>query len=283
VFKTFRAGGNDQAIVIATGIRGDKGWEVQTVTGRRLTGTGLSLIPRGLLVARDASAFRYTPGKGIQNIAVPEEYHLAHFQHGNVGSTGFVLLERNQTATGGGSVSDLWNATKKLGSAFGIGNDGVDDYALMNMDSGKLYPLNIAADGKKVATQYSECQRKNAWLNECKKFESVESLYDVDGTRNDSHYYWRAIWLQTKQGPIAVTKENWSKDIFITDLNSGKRVVAFHRTLGVGYFDVAQRSDGSVGITAKLAFDTNQIPDAAAYLKDTAPATVEPTSEAAQR
>ncbi|MDD5177046.1 MAG: hypothetical protein PHQ05_11560 [Sterolibacterium sp.] len=270
VIKVMRAGSGMPAIVIATAIKGQTGWNVQTVTGQRLAGPALSMMPCGLLVARPGAAFRYEPGQGVRNIAIPDGYVLTPIQRGNVGATGYLLLEKENANGGSNELSQLFSSVKALGA--GLGMNKKEDYALYNIDTGATFPLNIEAEGRNV-TVLSDCYRRkpNSLVNECYRAQSFESLYDKMGERNTWHYYWRVHWLKTPRGPIAITMENGSKDIFITDLGTRKKVSAFHRTLGINELDVIQKPDGAVQIDARLAFDRQTIPDAIAYLTSTSP------------
>ena len=65
--------------------------------------------------------------------------------------------------------------------------------------------------------------------------------------------------------------ENGHKDVYILDLSSGKKVSAFSRTLGINWFSTQQQGDGTVSITAQLAFKTEKIPDAVAHLNQQEP------------
>lgn len=274
VIKIMRAGSPMPSITIATAVKGEAGWSVQTVTGQRLAGPALSMMPRGLLVARPGAAFRYVPGQGVRNIAVPSGYVLTPIQRGNVGATGYLLLERENASGGGSELGQLFSSIKALGAGLGINKK--EDYALYNIDTGATFLLNIGTEGRNV-TVLSDCYRRkpNSIINECYRSQSFESLYDKTGERNTWHYYWRVHWLNTPQGPIAITMENGSKDIFIMDLTTGKKVVAFHRTLGINELDVTQKPAGAVQIDARLAFDRQSIPDASAFLAANPPVGLE--------
>jgi len=118
--------------------------------------------------------------------------------------------------------------------------------------------------------------------SKCNQATSFDSLFDSDGAPNFFHYYWRIYWMNTPSGPVAVTLEDGTSHVFITDLNSGKKVLAFSRALGINGIVVKQNGEGTVAITANLAFNHEQIPDAVAFLqqgKDVK--TVETTSGAA--
>lgn len=275
--KYLRAGASATPITLAFAARTADGWSVQTVTGLNLSGNSISVIPCGLLVSRPGAAFRYDPGQGVKNIPVPEGYVLASIQRGNIGGTGFVLLERdippNDPQAGLlGTMRSMAGSVKALGANLGL--NAKPDYALYNGDTNSMISLNIDMDGKDV-TAMSGCHRQNLAINRCDSAQTFESLYEQSGGRNIHHYYWRAQWLNTPTGPIAVTLEAGNRDVFITDLASGKKVLAFHRALGIADMEVTQNPDGTVAIEAQLAFQHQSIPDAAAFLAQQSP--VSPT------
>lgn len=267
VIKTTRLGTAVDPVRIATATRNSSGaWEVTSVTGKRLVGDSLFPVPNGLLVTREAAAFYYQPGKGIRNIAPPAGYRIARIQRGDVGSTGYVLLEKEGAEGDPRSAEGIANTVKDFGRIFGLTTK--EDYALMHVDTGKLHSLNIQVDGKMV-TQMQNCRRRNALVNECTDAVSYESLYRTDGGPNMSHYFWKVYWMDTPQGPIAITMENGFKDIFILDLKTGKKVVAFNRPLGIQSYLVDQHGDGRVAIKAHWMFQTHELADAVAHLNQT--------------
>lgn len=264
--KFMRAGTDAPPILIANAVNSRSGeWEITTVTGKKLAGQTLNPTPLGFVVGRDTSAFRYETGKGVRNISIPEGYLLAPLQHGDIGSTGYILLEMDESDSKAKGVKGLANTFKSLGSTLGLNKK--EDYALMEVDTGKLYPLNMSSDGKRVL-KMSNCRKKNNVINECSTATSFESIYSPDGTPNMGHYYWRANWFKTPSGPIAITMENGLKDIYITELKTGKKVVGFNRTLGIQSFTTKQHSDGHLSIAAYWAFNTHEIPDVEAHLKN---------------
>jgi hypothetical protein len=274
--KFMRAGAAVPPRLIAIATRSGAGWSVQTVSGLSLSGSTLSMLPRGLLVARPGAAFRYDPGQGVKNIAVPEGFVLASIQRGNIGGTGYVLLERDTPPVdpqGGlfASVKAIGGSVKAIGANLGVNSKA--DYALYNAETGQTFPLNIDSDGKEVTT-LSDCYRRSGIVNRCNSAETFESLYDELGRRNIHHYYWRAQWLNTPHGPIAITLEGGNRDAYITDLVTGKKVVAFHRALGIADMEVTQNPDGTVSIDAQLAFQHQSVPDAVAFLAQASAATV---------
>lgn len=263
--KFMRANSSADPILLARAKRNAHGdWEVVTVTGKNISGFSLSMSTVGFLVGRDTAAFRYTPGNGVSNIAIPEGFLLTPIQHGDVGATGYVMLEKADSSSDATNGKGLVNSLKSLGSSFGLNKK--EDYALMHVESGKLYPLNIDSDGKKVM-KMSHCRKKNQFINECSTAMTFESVYSPDGTPNMSHYYWLAHWYKTPSGPVAITMENGVKDIFITDLTTGKKVVGFSRLLGIQSFNTKQFADGRVALTANWAFSQHEIPDLEKHLQ----------------
>lgn len=264
VIKIMRAGSSNDALTIATAVQTSEGWDVQTVTGKRLSGYGLSPLPSGFMVARKSAAFWYKPGRGIKNIVVPNGYLLTPLQRGNVGATGYVLMEKEDADGSSNQYKRLFSSIQSLGSLLHINKK--EDYALMNVETGTIYPLNIEAEGKNVQ-QLSQCTRKTKFINDCRKLTSFESLYNEHGGRNTYHYFWRTQWLKTPSGPMAISMENGSSDIYITDLRTGKKVSALHRTLGINWFDVEQRGDGSVHIVAGMGFSKEEVMNAEELLR----------------
>jgi len=261
--KVTRANGTPPLRLAVAG-RTSQGWDVQTVTGQHLSGSTLSVLSDGLLVSRSASAFRYVPGKGVIGIAMPDGFVLTPMQRGNVGATGFVLLEREGGLPAKGSFSAVTGSVKALGSTLGIGKK--EDYALFALSSGQIIPLNISVEDKQVV-ELSQCRSQSKFVNRCEQAETFESLYEPDGDPNNQHYYWRANGLSTPAGPIAVPQENGSKDLFIVDLASGRKVTAFKRALGIARWDAVQDSDGVVRVTAGWSFKQHTIDDALAWLQ----------------
>lgn len=272
VFKYLRAGSNADPVTLATAQQLQTGWQVTTVTGKTFSGDAVTPMAKGLMVSRSGSVFRYEPGKSSRGTAVPAGWVMAQFQRGNVGATHFILLEREQPAPGQsagglGALSGLFDQGKALIATAGLGKK--EDYALMNLDTGKMYPLNIQVDGK-IYTFMSNCRKRSFLVSNCATANSVESLYTQDNDRNYSHYFWKANWYATPTGPIAVTLENGVADVYVLDLESGKKATAFHRGLGLSKFDAGQAPDGTVAIQANLAFDHQQIADAGKFLKEAA-------------
>ena len=261
--KSLSAADPSRKLVLATGRQGPNGWEVVTSTGQQLSGQTLSVLSDGFLVGRETAAFRYKAGQGVSNIAIPSGYFLAPLQRGHVGATGFVLLEK-EGATGTDSLSKLAANLQSIGTI--LGTNRTDDFALMDIQTRKLYPLNISATGKNVNV-HSQCRRKNSFVNECAQMQSFEALYNAQGMKNSQHYYWLVHWLNTPAGPVALTLEDGQANLYLTDLRTGRKVVALNRTLGIADWDAIQNSDGTVALRGKLAFEWKEIPDVASLLQ----------------
>lgn len=230
IFKYLRAGSSAEPVVLATAQQLQTGWQITTVTGKTFSGDAVVPLAKGFLVSRSGSVFRYEPGKNSKGTPVPAGWVMAQFQRGNVGATHFVMLEREQAtpeqgASALGGLGGLFDAVKKVGAVAGLAKQ--EDYALMNLDTGKVYPLNIQVDGKTYSFM-SNCRKRNAFFSDCATVNSYESLYTTTD-RNYGHYFWKANWYATPSGPIAVTLENGVADIYILDLESGKKATAFHR------------------------------------------------------
>ncbi|BDT71369.1 hypothetical protein os4_08910 [Comamonadaceae bacterium OS-4] len=264
--KTISAAPNSQPLVIASGNQGRSGWELQTTTGKQLSGSTLSLLSDGFLVGRSSSAFRYQSGKGVQSVAIPDGYFITPLQHGNVGATGYVLLEKEGATGGNDPVAGLFSSAKAIGSILGVNKK--EDYFLMNVSTGKLFPINVAADGKQV-TLMSQCRQVNWAISDCQKAQTFESVFGTDGMKNNSHYYWLVNWVGTPSGPVAFTLEDGLRKLYVTDLSTGKKVLAFERTFGIADWNIEQAGDARVSVKAKLAFEWKEIPDAVALLQST--------------
>lgn len=252
VIKSGRAYSGADPVLIATAEKRGGLWNVSTVTGKRLSGSRLLPSSRGFVVARDNTGFRYTPGKGTSNFVAPEDFLIAALQNGDIAQTGHVLLERNPAADSNaklGAAGQLLNSFKSLGSSLGINRK--DDYALLNIETGKLTPINISIEGKQVQLM-SECRKRNSLINDCARMDSFESVFKPDGFRNMGHYFWRIHWFNTPSRPLLVSQEGGLGTITATDLNSGKKIILFERALGIASFDVQQRTDGTLDINAQM-------------------------------
>jgi hypothetical protein len=143
IIKYAKAGTNRDGIPIATASRTNTGWSVQTVTGKRINGELITMMPKGILLSRSTAAFEYVPGEGTKSISVPQGYIVVPMQRGNVKATNFILVQRIEAPqTSQNSLSTLFNDVKSLGSMIGVGKK--EDYALMEINTGKLTMINIS-------------------------------------------------------------------------------------------------------------------------------------------
>jgi hypothetical protein len=256
LIKVARAGTDAPAIPVATARQNADAWEVTTATGARIVGTRLTLLQgAGFLVGRDTSAFIYRPGKGVENIAVPKGYVVATLQRGDVLGTQHLLLER---------VPDKELGLKSfmaLGAALGMNKN--ESYALLNVKNGQMTPIDISDSGKLVSTM-KNCRAKSRLVNVCNDIQYREGLYQNDGTRNVSHYYWRVNWFATPAGPLLIVLENGSRNLIVQNLADGRKVTAFSRTLGIGDFTTTQDDNGNVKLTAKVGFEKQTVDDVGA-------------------
>lgn len=266
VIKAGRALSNVEPVTIANAYKQGAQWQVTTVTGKKFT--GLRLIPssRGFVIARDNTGFRFVPGVGTTNIVAPETFTIAALQNGDVGHTGYILLERTPESNGsqpGNSLGSLFSAVKSLGSTLGVGKK--EDYAMLNIETGRAVPVNVSLEDKQVQVM-SACRQRSFLVQQCEKMDSFESAFQPNGTRNMSHYFWRINWFNVHGRPILVSQEGGLSKISATDLNSGKKVILFERTLGIASFATNQAADGRVSVTAQLGFSSETRDDVVALL-----------------
>lgn len=273
IIKLTRVGATTEPLTLATARESVGGWQVVTATGKTMSGSTYSVTPTGVLVARATAAFLYEPGKPVASFALPKGYVLATHQRGDVASTGYVLIERDASQAseerGLSSLKSLINPFAKK-----------EDYALFGLSSGKVYPLDIPANAKNVRVG-SNCQRMNAVMNKCATSTRFESLYQPNGLRNEGHYYWRVVWMNTPNGPLAAALENDLADLNLIELDTGKKVTAFTRKMGIGGFDAKQVGDGTVNVSARLGLTKKEeIKDAMAFVRAGGSASQASTAEA---
>lgn len=266
VLKSGRAMTHSEPITIATAQKQGVLWQVTAVTGKKFSGYRLIPSSRGFVIARDNTGFRYVPGSGTTNIVAPEEFSIAALQNGDIGNTGYILLERTPTSNGtqpGNSFGALMSAVQSLGSVVGVGKK--EDYALLNIQNSRLVPVNISLESKQVQVM-SACKQKNFLIAKCAQMDSFESAYEANGTRNMSHYFWRINWFNVPGRPILVSQEGGLGKVTATDLNSGKKVILFERAMGIANFSAVQDANGKINVTAQMGFSSETREDVAALL-----------------
>ena len=194
-------------------------------------------------MVRDSAAFRYEAG---HRVPFPSPCRMA-------GRSADATWQPRQRLSDAGKIEEesMLQLNKVMSLSATVGLNKKEDYALLEIKTSKLTLLNIQLDGKNQ-TSLSTAVVKQHGQSSVKTPPALhESLYSDVG-RNMGHYYWKANWMNTPGGPIMVSMENGVPDIFITDLKTGKKTLAFSRTLGISDFDVYQSPDGNVRINAKM-------------------------------
>ena len=258
-----------QSVTLATGQQQGSGWALQTATGKSLSGSQLIPTSRGFLVTRELSAFQYIPGNGIASISAPDGYHIAQFQNGDIDSTGYILLEKDEPEKG--SIKGVMASATSLIRMAGVGGEE-DGYLLMNVKTGQTVAINNTTAGKNELTGYNcsgqKGNRHASIQTGCKDFTSREVLYHKDGFRNFGHYFWNLQWFNTPDGTFAVTREAGTRKVTIIELATAKKVVLFERTLGIESFDADQAPTGEIRVSAQLGLTRGNIEDAVAVFKN---------------
>ncbi|MDS1309439.1 hypothetical protein [Marinobacter xiaoshiensis] len=256
IFKYLSSTGSAEPVTLGTATRDSTGVAFTSVTGKKLAGQNVLASSTGVLVTRDASVFHYTPGQRVSTLMVPENYHVAALQKGDFGSTGYLLIEKNEEDKQG--LAGLTSIVGSIGETVGLSE--ADGYMLLNAETGQLVKLDISTDDKDVSVGRG-CKRQNDFVNKCSSFDSYESLYRLDGSRNRGHYFWRIDWMQTPEGPYAVVQEAGTRKINVVNLEDGMRVTVLERTLGIASHDVTQTPDGRVQIEAQMGFSKEVVND----------------------
>ena len=256
IMKFSRALIDEEPITLANAEYSNSRWNVKTVTGKNLSGSGIIMMSQGFLVKRTGSAFMFEPGKRVKSVSAIDGYNLAKFQNGDVATTKVILQEKIKSET---DQAQLLGTLSSIGNTLGMNK--ANDYVLVNMENGKQIPLDITTEDNK-AGYYSNCRRRSALVNECDDVEFKSSLYDQRGSRNLGHYFWKIIWYKTDEGSFAIVQEGGTRKISIINLNTGMRVTAFERMLGIAGFSTNQDKNGKIQITAQMGFSEEKINDA---------------------
>ncbi len=244
--KFNRVESGKKSIEIANLTRKGSMFFVETKTGEKFRGNGLILTSKGFITTRNKSAFIYTMGEKTKQFTTPSNWHIAHFQNGDVASTKFLLLEKDIDYKKGNSLGEFFNATKELGAVFGLTKK--QDYMLISIDNpSKHYLLNNTLGDKEIEV-LSRCKRQNRYINLCDQVDYKKSLYQQNGLRNFEHYYWTITWFKGKNTTYSITKEYGDRKVLVRDLNTGKTVEAANRISGFNSFTSVQDSDGVVKI-----------------------------------
>lgn len=233
----------------------------ESLTGKTLGGDAFYPLIDGVLVLRDSVVFRYTVGQGIRQIDLPKGWYPAPLQRGNLSTTGWLLLERDTSE----EKQSPFAVFKNLGTITGLVR--ANDYMLFDLAQGKGIEFDISADQKNVVSM-SQCRRRNAVVNVCDKMTSYESIWSPDGSANLQHYFWKIDWQRVNGHPVAVVMERSLIEVNAYDLESGKRVNLFERSMGINGWKGSFNPDGGYRVSARLAFETQQIDDVAVALRE---------------
>jgi len=223
---------NDTPVVIATGQLDRGTLFVETVTGKKLSGKDAFNSSRGFVVYREGTGFLYTVGKGITSFAAPEGYHFTRYQKGDVESTGYILVERDKVAAD--KLSSFLEAASDLGGTLGVSEK--QDYALMNVHTGKIIALNIGYN----------------------RAAADAGIFDRDGYPNRSHVFWRVDWFAGKHGVYALYAPNASKKRAIA-LTTGKEKVLFDSLVGSVGWDIHYSNGGKITVSERRQFGDGEV------------------------
>jgi len=231
----------------ASEYRTDRPWKATTITGKKISGNDLFMTSRGFVIVRQNSAFLYSPGKGITSIAAPNGYHIASYQRGDIASTKYILLERDQASEG--SVGSLVSSVRDLGGI--LGGEGNKDYALYNIISGKVHVIPVGYKPQDMGG---------------------DPRYDYHGqgvtTKNSGHYFWRILWFKTDAGVYAIYTANGIRDVEALHLDSGFKKQLFHRGLGVVSINAGVTQNGKISVSGNLGFETKNIDDLEKFMAE---------------
>jgi hypothetical protein len=263
-FKYTQAGIDQDPISFATAIKNAQGWQVKTATGKSMVGELIAPLARGIMVSRAGAVFRYTPGIGIKSTAIPDGFFPTPLQRGNVSATAYILLEKIAPVDNSGGLLSLIETVKDIGAL--VGTNKKEDYALYNLDTRKLIPLNIIASGKNQHS-YSNCKAtKSKYINSCANMDSFESLYRDTGTKNMGHYFWSVDWQKASNGTFLSYLDTGTKAIAM-DITSGKRSLIYNRVLGISSLDSGLNADGTMSVSTGWMGEMKKINDIGEFIK----------------
>ena len=244
--KFQRANSGMEPLFIANVARNGANFIVRTATGKTINGSGIIPTSEGFIVLRKDTAFIYRPGHGITTFVTPKGWHIAQFQNGDVASTNFILLERNKEVDESNPIGNLMNETKELANIFGLTEKS--DYMLINvLNPNEKQLINITLGDKEIQI-LSQCRQSSKYIRVCQHMDVREGLYEPNGLKNFSHYYWNINWFVGKNRVFSVTKEATGKKVLITDLKTGKKVEAAYRITGFPGLTTEQDENGVVSV-----------------------------------
>lgn len=249
-----RTSGSETEILATVAGREGK-WLVETPNNvTTFEAEDLRLTARGVVMLHRNSVVSYRDGEGWSKFSWPAGWEVAGFQRGDVSGSGYTLLERPNS--GRSSSLNPLASISQLG--FILGASRREDYALLDLHSGKLFPLNVSNLGKNQV-ELSGCRPKNRLVNICSGADSRERLRTSIGFKNLGHYAWAIDWYRTANGTFLVALEDGSRRVTLTLLEKDDKRVAFDRSLGYADFASNASSDGIVSVSVFAAFQRESI------------------------
>lgn len=231
-------------------ILGESGhYLIETVTGETVDAKSYHLTNKGFIATGRDKLYGYTINAGLAQYTSPVGFHAAEIQMGDAYKTGYMLLERD-TATD--RVNKLGSNLSALGALLGVNKK--EDYALIDLHTGKLFPLNIAYDGKTQLQMYN-CRKKNDFFNICKSAVERETLFNKFGLKNYEHYVWRIQWFRTPEATYLIAREEGKAGLSATRLEDGKKARIAYRTLGIADWEAGQHDSGKIWVDVRLTFN----------------------------
>jgi hypothetical protein len=211
-----------------------QGVEFAGVTGARVIANRFTILPDGIALWRDEALFIYRYGRGVESFALPEGFYPAEYQRGNVGTTGIILLRKDDRG-----MSDNAKGMRAMGSLLGmVSGKNRSDFALYDIRTNKQIPLpleNITQEG--------------------------DELTNGVGMPNTRHYLWRAHWANLGKRRFAVYFAKGLQELAVTDLDTGMTKIAMNRGLGINGFSLTPDGKGSARLSGNWMFKDHTIDD----------------------
>ncbi len=268
--KVARVGASSEPVILGRVDKDANGrLNFRSTSGKALGGDMFYPMLDGALILRDSVGFRYVAGEGVRQIDFPSGWYPAPLQRGNISGTGWILLERDTVE----EKSNPLAAFKKIGQIAGA-LQGASDYALFNINDKRQISFEIDSDGKSV-TKYSDCRRRNNFVNVCDQAKTYDSIWRPDGSPNVGHYFWKVEWQKVAGRSVAVVMEKSLQQVNAYDLAAGKKINLFQRMLGINWFRTEISPERKFRALAQLGFDKGAVEDVVGDL-DTKPAVPKP-------
>lgn len=208
LIKILKVGSNIEPFITAKVNFTKDVWHVTTLSKESFSGKTLILGSKGFLLADNHNKvvfFDYTTG--IHYINLPSEYQISKFQNGDVSDTNLILLRHL-------SIENIKNSNILL-SLLTVVKTFLDidthyNYYLFNIDTQNLKFVNISSDGSfgRTCTKYSGRWNDRTCVQSKNHFSPISSSIE---------------WMDSQVGTIVVTLENDSTQIYVTNIQTGKR------------------------------------------------------------